>query len=220
MMFKGIGDRRGLVFAGLVAVLAVVGVYLTMGPGPEGSPSATEQANVDRTAEPEPEVVAPTPVATASDAPFEIYSFLPMSKEELAASADVATRFTAAYGTYRFDEDPGLYADRLAVFTTAELATVLARSVTAPTVVEQNKAEELVAKGSARVKEIREIDRTSVTFVVTGVRQETTNNGSSEASRDYAVTLTQIGSDWRVYDVQEADAGQEGDPATGLEGVR
>ncbi|MCG5216755.1 hypothetical protein [Streptosporangium sp. KLBMP 9127] len=216
-MALGLGDRRGQVFAGVVVLLAVVGVYLTLGPDPGGPQQGTEQVSADRTAEP----AAPqTPVATASNAAFDIYSFLPMSKEELAAAADVAQRFITSYGTYRFDEDPAVYTDRLSVFTTADLAAALGRAVASPGTVEQNTADALVSEGSAQVKEIREVDRSSVIFVVTGTQRVTAKSGPTERSEEYAVTLTQIGSDWRVHDLQPADAGQEGDPPTGIEGVR
>lgn len=209
-----------MVFAGLVAILAVVGIYLTVGgPGTSeetpASPAAAQRQEVgEGGASP---AVPQTPLATASQAPFDIYSFLPMSKQELAAAADVARRFTEAYGTYRFDEDPGAYAQRLRAFTTTELGDELARAVSAPGTVEQNRTDQLVAQGSATVKQIREVDETSVIFVVTGVQNVTSTSGPQQRSADYAVTLTQVGSDWRVYDLQPADAGQEGDPSGGVE---
>lgn len=211
-MARGLEDRRGLIFAGLVVVVALVGIYVTLG-GPDdeaegGRPDRTEMSQEAPVSAPPP----PTPVATASDAPFDIYSFLPMSKQELAAAADVAQRFVAAYGTYRFDEDPLRYAQRLKVFTTAELGAELARSVSAPAVVEQNRAEELVSTGSARLKEIRQIERSSVIFVVAGLQDVATKAGPRQIAAEYAVTLTQVGSDWRVHDIQPAGEGQEGDP--------
>ncbi|GLW07422.1 hypothetical protein Misp01_25520 [Microtetraspora sp. NBRC 13810] len=221
-MARQAGDRR-VVFVGLVVVLAAVGIYLTIGGTGGGESEAepvAEQAAQSQGARQE-QVTAPEPtvVPTASGAPFDIYSFLPMTKEQLSAAADIAQRFTAAYGTYRFDEDPAAYATRLQGFTTAELGADLARTVTSPGTIEQNRAEQLVATGSAQVKEIREIDRSSVIFVVTGTRQVTTKAGPANRTEEWAVTLTQVGDGWRVYDIQPADAGQEGDPGTGAEGV-
>jgi hypothetical protein len=53
-------------------------------------------------------------------------------------------------------------------------------------------------------------------FVVTVVQQITAKDGSRERSADYAVTLTQVGDGWRVYDLQQADVGQDGDTGEGL----
>src|SRR5687768_185481 len=120
------GDRRGVAFAAIVVVIAAVGLYLTLWPDSDEEPRPAAQ-------QPRPTGVAVasgTPLATASDAPFDVYDYLPMKKEQLAAAADLAERFTAVYGTYRYDEDPAAYADRLKAYTTPELGTILARTVT------------------------------------------------------------------------------------------
>src|SRR5688572_29021641 len=114
-----IGGRRGIVFAILVRLLAAVGIYLTMWSsgtggeqtqiGPVGAGRTGTGPGAGRQVSAEP----PRPAATASDAPFDVYSYLPMTKQELAAAADYAERFTAEYGTYAHDEDPAAYGDRL-----------------------------------------------------------------------------------------------------------
>ncbi|MEU6999498.1 hypothetical protein [Nonomuraea sp. NPDC046570] len=205
------GDRRRVAFAAIVVVLAVVGLYLTMWPGgdePEEEAEGagrTGQAVVTAAAEPS------RPLATASGAPFDIYSYLPMSKQELAASADLAERFVAAYGTFSHAEDPAAYAARLMAFTTGDLAEVLTRTITSPGIVEANRADQVVSLGSAKMKEIRQVGKSSVVFVVTGTRQVTAKSGTSQKADEYAVTLTPVGADWRVFDLQPADEGQDGD---------
>ncbi|MET8047547.1 hypothetical protein ABZU75_08075 [Streptosporangium sp. NPDC005286] len=208
------GNRRGAVFAVLVAVLAAVGVYLTMWPESGGGvENPTEPAGATRTVASGQEPVAePTrPEATASNAPFDVYSYLPMTKQELAAAADYAQRFTAEYGTFSYDEDPAVYGDRLKGYTTAEFSGVLLRTVTSPGTVEANKADEVVSVGAARVKEIRQINSASVVFVVVGTQNVTAKSGVNERTAEYAVTLIQVGAEWRVHDLQPADSGQEGD---------
>jgi hypothetical protein len=209
------GNRRGLVFAVLVAMLAAVGIYLTMWPDSgDEQQSLAEPAGVSRTvlgsqeqASPEP----PRPSATASNAPFDVYSYLPMTKQELAAAADYAQRFTAEYGTFSYDEDPAVYGSRLEGYTTNEFADVLLRTVTSPGIVEANKADEVVSIGAARVKEIRQVNSASVVFVVVGTQNITAKSGVKERTDEYAVTLIEVGTDWRVHDLQPADSGQEGD---------
>ncbi|GAA2369706.1 hypothetical protein [Nonomuraea africana] len=207
------GDKRGLAFAAIVLVLAAVGIFVTMWPDSETAPPTSgQEVTAGRTGSGSaaaPAVV--TPLATASDAPFDIYSFLPMTKQELAAAADLAERFTAAYGTFRYDEDPAVYAGRLKVFTTTGLADVLTRTITSPGTVEANRADEVVSQATAKVKEIRQVDRTSIVFVVTGTREVSAKSGPTRRDEAYAVTMQQMGSDWRVFDLQPADEGQDGD---------
>ncbi|WP_433245204.1 hypothetical protein ACQPYK_43005 [Streptosporangium sp. CA-135522] len=209
------GSRRGLVFAVLVVMLAAVGIYLTMWPGSgEEEPARTDPVGVSRTAGQSGASVGAEPsrpAATASNAPFDVYSYLPMTKQELAAAADYAQRFTAEYGTFSYEEDPAAYGDRLRGYTTAEFADVLLRTVTSPGSIEANRADEVVSVGTARVKEIRQIQKTSVVFLVSGTQKVTTKSGPKERTEDYAVTLIEVGADWRVHDLQPADDGQDGD---------
>ncbi|WP_326825628.1 hypothetical protein [Streptosporangium sp. NBC_01756] len=209
------GGRRGVVFGVLVVVLALVGIYLTMWPdSDDGQQPPAGPVGVSRTVSGSKAPVSvepPRPSATASDAPFDVYSYLPMTKKELSAAADYAQRFTAEYGTFSYDEDPATYGDRLRGYTTVEFADVLLRTVTSPGSVEANRADEVVSVGTARVKEIRQIQNTSVVFVVTGTQNVTAKSGAKERVEDYAVTLVKIGADWRVHDLQPADDGQDGD---------
>ncbi|WP_326829342.1 hypothetical protein OIE13_35655 [Streptosporangium sp. NBC_01810] len=212
-MIEG-GNRRGAVFAVLVVVLAVVGIYLTMWPESDDEVGdQTEPASVTRTVASgqEPAVEPARPAATASNAPFDVYAYLPMTKQELAAAADYAQRFTAEYGTFSYDEDPAVYGDRLRGYTTAEFSGALLRTVTSPGTVEANRADEIVSVGAARVKGIRQIDSASVVFVVVGTQNVTAKSGVNERTAEYAVTLIQVGAEWRVHDLQPADSGQEGD---------
>ncbi|MEW1837796.1 hypothetical protein AB0392_07565 [Nonomuraea angiospora] len=201
------GDRRGVAFAAVVVIIAAVGIYLTMWPDPEerAGPSQ-EPAGV--TGAPAP---TNTPLATASAAPFDIYSFLPMKKEQLAATADLAERFTAEYGTFRYDEDPAAYATRVKAYTTAELGNELTRTMTSAGTIEQNRNDQTVSKATARLKEIRQIEKNSIIFVVASARQVTAKSGNQTAQEEYAVTVTQSGADWRIFDIRPAAEGQEGD---------
>ncbi|MBN6051333.1 hypothetical protein JYK22_05255 [Nonomuraea sp. RK-328] len=203
------GDKRGLAFAAIVVVIAAVGLYLTMWPGSGDSPE--EEPAAARTPRSVVTVPRSTPLATASNAPFDIYAYLPLTKEQLAAAADLAERFTAAYGTFRYDEDPAAYADRVKAFTTADLGATLARTLTSPGTVERNRADEVVSTGTAKVKEIRSVEKTSLILVVTGTQQITAKSGGKQLTDDYAVTVSEMGTDWRIFDIQPAGDGQKGD---------
>ncbi|GAA3111199.1 MULTISPECIES: hypothetical protein [Nonomuraea] len=201
------GDRRGVAFAAVVVVIAAVGIYLTMWPDtPDQEQAEPPAARTTGSA-----VVSSTPLATASAAPFDVYSYLPMSKEQLAAAADLAERFTAEYGTFRFDEDPAAYAARLKAYTTPELGNTLARTLTSAGTVEQNRNDQIVSTATASLKEIRQVEKNSIVFVVTATRQIAAQSGDKQASEEYAVTVSQSGSDWRIYDILPSTEGQEGD---------
>ncbi|MET7328675.1 hypothetical protein [Nonomuraea sp. NPDC005650] len=201
------GDRRGVAFAAVVVVIAAVGIYLTMWPD--------SQDRAEPRQEPTGVVSAPapanTPLATASAAPFDVYSYLPMRKEQLAATADLAERFTAAYGTFRYDEDPAAYAARVKAYTTAELGNELTRTMTSAGTIEQNRNDQTVSTATARLKEIRQIEKSSIIFVVASARQVTAKSGNQTTQEEYAVTVTQSGADWRIFDIRPAAEGQEGD---------
>lgn len=203
------GDRRGLIFAAVVVVVAAVGIYLTWSNGSSGS-TETAEPTAGRTAS---QSAKPSqPLATASNAPFDIYSYLPMSKQELAAASDLAERFTASYGTFRWDEDPAVYLGRVKQFTTPELGNVLARTLTSPVTVQQNRDDQVVATATAKMREIRTVSKTSVVFVVDQTQQLNAKSGNKQLAEQYAVTVSEVGSDWRVFDLQPADEGQDGDP--------
>ncbi len=201
------GDRRGVAFAAVVVIIAAVGLYLALWPDPE-EPAAQRAPSGVTTSAP---AVESTPLATASDAPFDVYSYLPMSKEQLAAAADLAERFTVEYGTFRHDEDPAAYAARVKQYTTAELGDILTRTLTSPGTVERNRADEVVSTTTAVLKEIRQIDKTSVVFVVSGTQQLATKSGTRQLAEQYAVTVSQLGADWRVFELRPAGEGQDGD---------
>jgi hypothetical protein len=202
------GDRRGVAFAAVVVVIAAVGLYLTLWPDSDdpGAQPAPESGRPTSVA-----VASSTPLATASDAPFDVYDYLPMNKEEVAAAADLAERFTAEYGTFRYDEEPSAYAARVKAYTTPELGAILARTITSAGTVEQNRAEEVVSTATARLKEIRQIEKTSIIFVVAGTRQVAATSGDKLLNEEYAVTVSRLGTDWRIFDILPATDGQEGD---------
>ncbi|MFI9574749.1 hypothetical protein ACIG5D_25235 [Microbispora rosea] len=206
-------DRgKGLAFAAAVAVLAAVGVYLTMS-GPSGSSAddaQTREQSVVATSRAPAAAREPSPVAT-TPAAFDVYAYLPLSREEIGAAADLARRFTEAYGTFSPGEDPAARADRLKRFATDEFAGQLTRTVTDPAVVEQNEADQVTSKGSAKVTTIRDMTADQVVFVVDSARHVTDKNGQKDVPERFAVTVIKAGTDWRVYDLQLADAGQDGD---------
>jgi hypothetical protein len=197
--------QRRLLFAALVVVLAAVGVFLTFGSGSRDHAGA---------ARPEPSPT-PTPVAppvspppTSGPAPsYDIYSFLPFSRKDFNTAADVAQRFTAAYGTYRFDEDPRTYVGRMSPMVTADLAAQLTRDASAPGLLDQRRQDQEVSTSDARVDSIRDMGKDRLIFLVTGTQHLTRGGSTSDTSQQYAVTMTRSGGGWAVFAFQPADIG-------------
>jgi hypothetical protein len=214
-MTQGLDGRRGVVFAVVAVVLVAVGVFLL----PSGSSDEQEarprpQAAQEGAATPaagRSGSAVPTQAASARPDEFDIYEYLPWTREQLAGSADVARRFLAQYATHRHDEDPISYAERLRSFTTAELAESLTRTVTDPARVEQERADQVVSDGTAKIRSIRTFGENSITWVGTATERITAASGAKEVVQEYAVTTIQVGDAWRVYDFNPAEAGQDGD---------
>ncbi|WP_395104316.1 hypothetical protein [Actinomadura sp. SCN-SB] len=218
--------QRKLLFAGLVVVLAVVGIYLTLaapdtggsgdGDGDAGGPRAAT-AGPAGPAAPPPGISGPV-----SSNEFDVYRLLPFSRQEFATAAGLAQRFTAAYGTYRYDEDPQAYADRLAPMVTEELLVELRRSSASPGILDERRRQRVVAQGSATLDRVRDIEDNSIIFLVTGKQQVTKDGRQAQESEQYAVTVARSGSTLRVYAFAPADTGQAGDTGgtgdTGQEG--
>ncbi|MGC4954139.1 hypothetical protein ACLQ2P_13085 [Actinomadura citrea] len=205
--------RRKLLFAGLVVLLAAVGVYLTVA-SPSGGSGDEPKARPSATATQGPQAPASPPpgIQNAVDPnDFDVYRLLPFSRQEFATAADMAQRFVAAYGTYRYDEAPQTYMARFAGLTTTDLGQRLGQGVATPGMVEERRREQLVAQGAASLDQIRDIENNSIIFLVTGRQQVTRNGRTSSDSKRYAVTVTRDGGSLKVYSFEPADAGQAGD---------
>ncbi|GAA0378342.1 hypothetical protein GCM10009530_31200 [Microbispora corallina] len=207
-------DRgKALAFAAAVLVLAAVGVYLTMSPpsGDDGGGQREQSLGAAApTAAATTPAAAPSQVATTPGT-FDVYAYLPLSREELGAAADLARRFTASYGTFQYGEDPAAFANRLKAFATVEFGAQLTRAMTDPALVSQNKADQVVSRGTAKVRTIRDVTANQVVLVVDALRHVTDRTGEKDQDDQYAVTVVKVGADWRVYDMEPADAGQDGD---------
>ncbi|KAB2343943.1 hypothetical protein [Actinomadura rudentiformis] len=207
--------QRKLLFVGLVVALAVVGVYLTIAaPDRDSSDSATPRTTPTTAASSGPTGPAsPPPGISGAVAPssFDIYRLLPFSQREFTTAADLAQRFVAAQGTYRFDEDPKVFTARLAALVTEQLRGEIERGATAPGILDERRSQQIVAEGTATLDRVRDIEDNSIIFLVTGKQQITKSGKQSTDSKQYAVTVARDGGSLKVYAFEPADAGQAGD---------
>ncbi|MFA1541274.1 hypothetical protein [Actinomadura monticuli] len=204
--------RRKLLFAGLVVVLAAVGIYLTVAAPDDGDDRTEARPSASPTAGPAgPESPPPGIQQAVNPGDFDIYRLLPFSRQEFATAADLAQRFVAAYETYRYDEPPETYMGRLSGLATDDLGQQLGRDAATPGLLEERRREQVVAQGSASLDQVRTIENNSVIFLVTGRQQLTKSGKESSESEQYAVTVARDGGSLKVYAFQPADAGQAGD---------
>lgn len=205
--------QRKLLFAALVVVLAAAGVFLTIGGG--GGKGGDRHKNAGHAATPTP---AAPPTATSappvtgpppSPGTYDIYSMLPFTKKDFTTAADVARRFTIAYGTYRFDEDPKAYVDRMRGTVTPDLATQLEQGASAPGVLAQRKQDQEVSTSDATLDSLRDMSKDQLIFVATQKQHLTTGGKTSDNSQQYAVTMTRSGGGWVVYAFAPADQGDK-----------
>ncbi|TMQ94031.1 hypothetical protein ETD83_24480 [Actinomadura soli] len=208
-----LNDRqRRFLFGGLVVLLTAIGLYLTFAapedePGrPKARPSGTPTAGPPGPASPPPGIQNPV-----NPGQFDIYRLLPFNREEFAAAADLAQRFVAAYGTYRFDEAPETYATRLSGFVTDDLKAQLARDAATPGLLEERRQDQVVAQGSASLDQVRTIENNSIIFLVTGTQRVSEGTTESSDRKRYAVTVARDGGSLKIYSFEPADVGQAGD---------
>ena len=198
--------QRKLLFAALVVLLAAAGVFLTVGSG-SGKHKSTAQRRADASTSPSAVPSTTAPGATGpppSPGSYDIYSMLPFSQKEFTTAADVARRFTIAYGTYRYDEDPKTYLGRLQGLVTAELTPQLQPT---PAMLQQRQQDQEVSTSDAQLDSLRFFSKDQLIFVVTGKQHITKGGSTSETSEQYAVTMTRSGGGWVVYAFRPADEG-------------
>ncbi len=208
--------QRKWVFAGLVVVLAFVGIYLTL---PSSSP---KHATAKPTTSTGPDAPALTPTtapagitSSISAGNFDIYRLLPFKEQEFATAADLAQRFMIAYETYRYDESPQAYMQRLQPMVTSDLASQLAAGAAAPGALAQRQQEQEVATGTASIDSIRTFQANSIIFLVTGHQQVSKTSGKTQVDQQFAVTVARASGSWSVFAFEPADEGQAGDTGAG-----
>jgi hypothetical protein len=167
---------------------------------------------------PSPKHQRPSAASHATGQPtgqaIDVDRLLPVDPRELAAAADLAHRFVVAYGTYRFDEPPQTYLDRIGPLLGEQLHAEMNAGARNQALLRQRRRDRVVATADAHIRSIRHLDGDSIEFLVTGHQHITTTAGESDDTTDFAITLTQnssAGGGWSVYAVQPATAGQNGD---------
>ncbi|WP_329241991.1 hypothetical protein OG417_43270 [Actinoallomurus sp. NBC_01490] len=202
--------QRKWLFGGLVVVLAAVGVFLTIGSGGGHHGARAEHASTPTPSAP-PSTGSASPVSgpTPSPGSYDIFSLLPFTQKDFTTAADVARRFTAAYGTYRFDEDPSAYLNRMRNLVTSDVLNQLQQGVAAPGTIAQRKQDQESSTCDATLDSIRDMSKDQLIFLATGKQHITKGGKTTDSSQQYAVTMTRSGGGWVVYAFAPADVGDK-----------
>jgi hypothetical protein len=205
--------QRTAVFIGVVIALAALGYYLVVpavthshgsahaGAIPASTPSAA--ATTEQT-----QAAAPTVQASAAAAGGpDIYAWLPFTQQNLAAAAAVTVRFTVDYNSFTYTESATAYVGAMGDLVTGQLAGTLRAVYQTPGVAKLRTSQKQVSTGTAVINSLRAFGPSSMTFVVTAGQRLATSNGTSDASTQYAVTVTGSGSSWQVSDIELQSAG-------------
>jgi hypothetical protein len=202
--------QQRLLFAVVVAGLAVLGVYLV---GPvmhhnNASPQAGTSTPASQPTTPAPEGTGnQTPVAVKTPASVNIYNWLPFTQAGLANAAGVVTAFSTAYDSYRYTDSANVYIGRMAGLVTPTFAGVLKADFGTPALVAQRQQQRQVATATATINTIRAFGQSSITFIVTITQHVISTQGSQSSSTQFAITVTSYGSSWQVNDIELATAG-------------
>ena len=203
--------QQKAVFALVVVVLAALGYWLIVPrvshsnaqaqPSPTPSPTASV---------PSPPASAPTAVTTtpAPAGSVDIYSWLPFTRQGLAAAAAVTQKFLVDYNTYSYTESAADYVARMNGLITTQEATTLKGLYATPGVAKIRTDQKQVSTGTAAITALRTFGPSSLTFIATGTQHLTTAKGTSSGSAQYAVTVTGSGTSWQVSDIELSSVGQ------------
>ncbi len=162
-------------------------------PAPEGSPGAT------------PPPATASPAATGS---VNIYSWLPFTQQGLADAAAVTVKFGADYNTYSYTENAAAYVGTMNGLITGQLATTLQGLYSTPGVAQLRTSQKQVSTGTAVVDSLRTFGPSSLTFIVTATQHLVSSHGTTNASTQYAITVTGSGTSWQVNDIELSTVGQ------------
>jgi hypothetical protein len=124
-----------------------------------------------------------------------------------SGAAGLAGRFTAAWGTWSWQQAPAAWLARLRPMAAASLEPALAQAAGDRGVLAQRTAARQNATATVTALAISDLTPGSVTLTVTARQVITTRTSTSRASASWAVTLTPDGSGWLVWDIEPAAAG-------------
>ena len=204
-MAKPLSDGQQRFFLGvLVFALVAFGIYLAW-------ENFRDDESTPTAADDEPDDSTPSPMDVTDADDLDVFEWLPHSEDEFQDAALMAREFTEAFGTYDHTEDEDAYFDRMADHATDDFADTLTQTTGASALREGMAEEERVSTGHAEILELRDFDDDALVFVLDAQSIHENEDDTEESLGEFAVTMTEDGDEWQVYDFQPADAGDYGE---------
>jgi hypothetical protein len=209
--------QRVLAFLVIVVLLGGTGAYLLIpgvraafGQGPPSSPRPTTSAHSSGSPAPvpsSPPSSSAAPAGPSAPSAPNIYAWLPFSQADLAKAASVTEAFGAAYDTFSYQESAAAYVASMRNLASSELTGSLARGYSTLGVASQRTKQRQVSTAQAVIGSLRSFGASSLIFVVTINQRLHTNQGTSQGSSQWAITVVSNAGTWLVNDIEPAQAG-------------
>ncbi len=198
------GQQR-LLFVVVVLALGGLGIFLLgsrhrTAPPPPARPSASVA--------PATSTPAAAPAATTGGG-VDIYQWLPFNQQDLTVASRATVAFAADYENWSYTEPAQAYVAKMSGLVTTTLAASLQNSYATPGVAALRSAQQQISTSSGGIASIRSFGTGSITFVVNIAQRLATTSGTTNSSKQYAVTVVSNVNGWQVNDVELAGAGNQ-----------
>jgi len=198
------GQQR-LLFVVVVLALGGLGIFLL---GSRHRTAAPPPARPSASAAPATSTPAAAPVTTTGGG-ANIYQWLPFTQQDLTAASRATVAFAADYETWTYTEPAQAYVAKMNGLVTTNFAASLQNSYATPGVAALRSAQKQISTSSGGIASIRSFGTGSITFVVNIAQRLATTSGTSNSSKQYAVTVVSNATGWQVNDVELAGAGNQ-----------
>ena len=200
------GQQR-LLFVVVVLALGGLGIFLL---GSRHRTATPPPARPSATAAPATSTPAAAPATTAGGGGgVNIYQWLPFTQQDLTAASRATVAFAADYENWSYTEPAQAYVAKMNGLVTTNFAASLQNSYATPGVAALRSAQKQISTSSGGIASIRSFGTGSITFVVNIAQRLATTSGTSNSTKQYAVTVVSNATGWQVNDVELAGAGNQ-----------
>jgi hypothetical protein len=198
------GQQR-LLFVVVVLALGGLGIFLLGSRHRTAPPPARPSAS----AAPATSTPAAAPVTTTGGGGVDIYQWLPFTQQDLTAASRATVAFAADYETWTYTEPAPAYVAKMNGLVTTNFAASLQNSYATPGVAALRSAQKQISTSSGGIASIQSFGTGSITFAVNITQRLATTSGTTNSSKQYAVTVVSNATGWQVNDVEIAGAGNQ-----------
>lgn len=200
------GQQR-LLFVVVVLALGGLGIFLL---GSRHRTATPPPARPSATAAPATSTPAAAPATTiGGGGGVDIYQWLPFTQQDLTAASRATVAFAADYENWSYTEPAQAYVAKMNGLVTTNFAASLQNSYATPGVAALRSAQKQISTSSGGIASIRSFGTGSITFVVNIAQRLATTSGTSNSTKQYAVTVVSNATSWQVNDVELAGAGNQ-----------